>query len=76
MKLSQQQAQTFITQAWIDVELYKTSSYRFGQSLWNLLPKGVTLHIHATKEDWFYEKNPHIVIEKFYRNCVYGGSSQ
>jgi hypothetical protein len=41
-------------QAWKAVEEGRSYHYRYGQSVWNLLPKEVSDKIYSTSYDFFY----------------------
>lgn len=80
-KLNQQEAQDLIKKTWEMVALHTLGSYRFGQSLWNLIPNEILKQYWkdspfgldsgwAKDVDFFYEQNPDIVIAKFYKFFV------
>lgn len=76
-KLTQQEAQDLITKAWKMVSDQNLGSYRFGQSLYNLIPYDPTSpSIEDTDADFFYEPDPDIVIEKFYKYFVEDSNNQ
>ena len=57
MKLSKTNLENFIQLAWNEyfrANKDPKAKYRFGQALWNTLPKSVTEHIHATDKDFYY----------------------
>ena len=75
-KLTQTEANELIRLAWLDVERYGKGTYRFGQSLWNLIPNEILFHNQDTPyaclsdADFFYEQNCDTVLEKFYKYYV------
>jgi hypothetical protein len=44
-------------QAWKEVKQGESYSYRYGQAVWNLLPKEVSDKIYLTDEDFFQWPN-------------------
>jgi hypothetical protein len=80
-KLTKDEAQSLFIKAWKDVEKYSLGSYRFGQSLWNLIPNDI-IETMKDFDQWgdygftdvdccfYYEPNSDIVIEKFYKYFV------
>lgn len=56
MKLTQVQAQELITQANKDVKAHNNFYYRFGQALFNILPRGLAEPLRWTDNDFFHEK--------------------
>ena len=70
MKLTQVQAQELIAEAWKMVEEGKAYKYRFGQALFNLTPAKLSTRLVTTDQDFFYDKDTEVVLDKFYRNCV------
>lgn len=75
-KLTQQQASELISRAWKQVSEQNLGSYRFGQSLWDIIPPVITLQYwnvgsgYLHQVDFYYEQNTDIVIEKFYKYFV------
>ena len=83
-KLTQQEAQDLITKAWKMVSDQNLGQYRFGQSLWNMIP----LHLLEEYEIWtdtslgslfegfhpdvefFYEPDSDTALVKFYKFFV------
>lgn len=72
-KLTQQEATALIEQAWKMVVDHNLGSYRFGETLWHLLPKQVW-YVENSQDILLYEPNSDIVVEKFYRHFVEGGN--
>lgn len=70
MKLTQVQAQELIAEAWKMVEEGKAYHYRFGQALFNLTDGKLINRLVTTDQDFFYDKDTAVVLDKFYRNCV------
>lgn len=84
-KLTQQEAKELIRQAWLDVEKYGYGSYRFGQSVHNLIPTEISKQYeiwidsptgrkifngYVKDVDFYYEQNCDIVLEKFFKFFV------
>lgn len=72
-KFTQSEAQELVKQAWSDVYTHHLGSYRFGQALSNLIPCGLLFDpiiIREAESDFYYEQNPDIVMEKFYKFYV------
>lgn len=69
MKLSQEEASNLIIKACRDVVDSK-NNLRFGQALWNLLPKNVADVHHSSVNDFFYWKDEGKVLYTFFKHCV------
>ncbi len=54
MKLNKHEVQKYIDAANRQTQEGTSYHYRFGQAMWNLLPKEVTEEIYMTKFDFFY----------------------
>ena len=70
-KLTHMQAAKLIQQA--SQESTENKHYRFGQALWNLLPKEVGAPFYMTDKDFFLWGDNAKVIEVFYENFVDNG---
>lgn len=69
-KLTQQEANDLVVEAWRLVKEYESAKYRFGQALYNLLPEELYKHYHMTAYDFFYWSNSDQVLESFYKYFV------
>ena len=67
-KLTYKQAVKLVEQA--SQESLQNRGYRFGQSLWNLLPDETTKNVLGTTRDFFYWTDNTKVIETFYEYFV------
>ena len=67
-KLTYMQAAKLIQQA--SQESTENKHYRFGQALWNLLPKEVGAPFYMTDKDFFLWADNAKVMEVFYENFV------
>lgn len=68
MKLSQDEADRLLYVVAMDCKVNKC--LRFGQALWNVLPKDVSDTGHGTDTDFFYWKDKQKVLETFYTHYV------
>ena len=68
MKLSIMEAHKLIEKA--NEEARANKSYRFGQALWNSLPKELIECGVGTEKDFFYLGDRVAVLRKFYLNFV------
>lgn len=71
MKVSQEKANQLIVNA--HKVSGRSTSYRFGQSLFNSLPDSLQSEIANTDKDFYHMQNTNTVINMFYDNCVDGG---
>lgn len=80
-KLNQKEAQELIKKAWEMVAEHTLGSYRFGQSLWNLIPEHILKQYWkdspfgldsgwVREVDFFYERDSDVALAKFYRFFV------
>ena len=70
-KLTQSEAKELVKQAYIYT--HHLGIQRFGQALSNLIPCGLLFDpivIREAESDFYYEQNPDIVMEKFYKFYV------
>lgn len=71
IKLTPMQAYNLAQQA--SQEANENKHYRFGQALWNLLPKEVREPFYMTDKDFFFWTDNTKVIDVFYENFVDNG---
>ena len=80
-KLTPSEAQDLIKKAWEMVAENTLGSYRFGQSLWNLIPNEILKQYWKDSPfgvdsgwmqdvDFYYEQDLDTVIDRFYRYFV------
>lgn len=70
MKLTTEQIQIYIDKAIKEVLDGAEYKYRFGQALWNSLPKEVTDEIYQTELDFFYWTDSNKVYDVVYKHLV------
>lgn len=70
-KLTHMQAAKLIQQA--SQESAENKHYRFGQALWNLLPKEVQEPFYMTEKDFFFWADNAKIVKVFYENFVDNG---
>lgn len=70
MKLTKRQAFTMVAQARALQARSGNSMLRLGQILGNQLDIPEYSQLVGTKEDFYYDKEESVALEKFYRNCV------
>lgn len=86
-KLTQSEAKDLIEKAWKQVSEHTLGSYRFGQSLWNLIPEDILKQYWKDSPfgldsgwvrdvDFFYERNSDIALAKFYQYFVEDSNNQ
>lgn len=68
MKLTLTQAQTILETA--NIQMQQVPTYRLGQAIFNLLPKGVSDTIYMTELDFFFWTDDNKVLQVFYDNLV------
>lgn len=80
-KLTNLEAQDLIKKAWEGVSQRNLGQYRFGQSLWNLIPNEILKQYWkdspfgvdsgwVREVDFFYERDADIALAKFYQHFV------